>query len=299
MSLRTAELPRTALVEAAGLLGRACRFDRAAGVAEEKLLGASPQGRGVALGAFDGARLLGVAALAGKWLRLLAVEPEATRQGVGTALLRHAEALVRAAGGRGVRTADEPGNYLTPGVDARDGETLGWLERRGFSRVGENESWKVRLAENPLVSPARAVALAAQAEARGYVIERAGAADAGRLSAWVGEHFGAAWAFEVERALESDPPAVHVARARADGPLAAFAAHDGNNRGLGAFGPAGTVPAHRGLGLGLALLVRCLADVAAAGHLESAIPWIGPRDYYQRAVGAVPDRRFVVLERPV
>ncbi len=268
-------------------------------MAEEKLFGPSPEGPGVALGAFGGARLLGVAAVAGRWLRLLAVEPEGRRQGVGTALLPHAEALVRATGERCLRTAAEPGNYLTPGVDARDGETLGWLERRGFARVGENESWKVPLVENPLVSPARAATLAAHVEARGYAIKRAVAADAGRLSGWVGEHFSTAWAFEVERALESDPPAVHVALCRADRALVAFAAHDGNNRGLGAFGPAGTVPAHRGLGLGLALLVRCLADVAAAGHLESAIPWVGPRDYYQRAVGAVADRRFVVLERPV
>jgi hypothetical protein len=83
------------------------------------------------------------------------------------------------------------------------------------------------------------------------------------------------------------------------GAIVAFAAHDGNNRGLGWFGPGGTVPAHRRFGLGLALLVRSLLDVAAAGHADAIVPWVGPEDFYARAVGAVTDRHFVVLERPL
>ena len=102
---------------------------------------------------------------------------------------------------------------------------------------------------------------------------------------------------EAARALENDPPGVHLALA--GGELCAFACHDGNNRGLGGFGPAGTLAAHRGRGAGRALLIRCLLDVAAAGHQDAVIAWIGPREFYERSVGARPGPRFAVLERPL
>jgi hypothetical protein len=98
----------------------------------------------------------------------------------------------------------------------------------------------------------------------------------------------------VDRALGGDSPAVHLAL-DADGAIAAFAAHDGNNRGLGWFGPAGTLMPHRGKGLGEALLVACLVDLAGEGRQSCTVAWIGPRDFYQRAAGIAREDRFVVL----
>ncbi len=74
-----------------------------------------------------------------------------------------------------------------------------------------------------------------------------------------------------------------------------FAAHDGNNRGLGWFGPMGTLDTHRGQGLGEALLLGCLLDVVDRPD-GGVIAWVGPVGFYSRACGAVPDRRFVVFE---
>jgi len=298
MIVEVARLERDALAAASALLGRACPFDRGATiVAEEKLFGASPHGPGAACGAWGEGRLVGVAVVSARWLRLLAVDPLARGRGVGTALLTRAAAHARAGGERVLRTAGQPGNYLTPGADVRDHETLAWLERRGFARVGARESWRVALAGNPLVSLERAAAFEADLRTRGYGVRRAAAADAPALVPWIATHFTDGWAFEVGRALELEPPGVYVAAREADGTVVAFAAHDGNNRGLGEFGPAGTLPAYRGQGLGAALLVRSLLDVAAAGHADSVIPWVGPGEHYRRAVGAVPDRRFAVLER--
>ena len=298
MTVEVARLERDALAAAAALLARACPFDRGATiVAEEKLFGASPYGPGAAYGAREEGRLAGVAVVSNRWLRLLAVDTPARRRGVGTALLSRAAVHACAGGERVLRTADQPGNYLTPGVDVGDHATLAWLERRGFARVGARESWRVALAGNPLVSPERAAALEADLRTRGYAVRRAAAADAPELLPWIAAHFTEAWAFEVGRALELEPPAVHVAVHEADGTVVAFAAHDGNNRGLGEFGPAGTLPTQRGQGLGAALLVLALLDVAAAGREDAVIPWVSSGEHYRRAVGAVPDRRFVVLER--
>ena len=100
----------------------------------------------------------------------------------------------------------------------------------------------------------------------------------------IAREFGGAWPFEVARALQFAPSGVHVAVHVATGDYAAFAAHDGNNQGLGWFGPAGTWPAHRGQGLGEAALLACLVDVAAT-HDVCEVAWIGPRPFYQKAAG--------------
>ncbi|MEJ7598428.1 MAG: hypothetical protein WKG01_11000 [Kofleriaceae bacterium] len=119
-------------------------------------------------------------------------------------------------------------------------------------------------------------------------------ADEHALLEAVTQEFGGAWPFEVARALAHDPPAVHVAMR--DGAYCAFAAHDGNNRGIGWFGPTGTWPAHRGQGLGEATLIACLVDVGAA-HGRCEVAWIGPRPFYDKAAGIVDERRFVLLTR--
>ncbi|HET7505514.1 MAG TPA: GNAT family N-acetyltransferase [Kofleriaceae bacterium] len=289
-----APLPRSALPEATGVLSAACRFDRAAEVADEKLFGDGPAGPPQPLGAWDGEALVGVAAVAGRTLRVLAVAPAARRCGTGSALLSACIDAARAAGAPALRTLDQPGNYLAPGIDERNVEAIGWLERRGFRRLPElRTNVLIDVRGNPRVSAARAVELAASAAQRGYEVRRARAVEQALLDA-VAVEFGGAWPFELARALAADPPGVHVALR--DGAYAAFAAHDGNNRGLGWFGPTGTWPAHRGQGLGEALLVACLVDVAAH-HAQCEVAWIGPRPFYDKVAGIAGERRFHVHVR--
>jgi mycothiol synthase len=266
-------------------------------VAEEKVIGPSPiDERPAAWVALDGDATVGVAVSSGRWLRLLAVAPSARRRGAGGALLAAAEADVSARGATRVQTLDQPGNYLAPGVPADDGEAIAWLERRSYARVAENVNLRVDVQGNPRVSAERAAEAAGRAAAAGYAVRRAAAADRAPLIAMIDAGFSPAWAFEVERALDRDRPDVHLATDATGAPVA-FAAHDGNNRGLGWFGPAGTLPAHRGRRLGEALLLACLVDTADAGHARSTIAWIGPRDFYDRAAGITDERRFVVLAK--
>lgn len=267
-------LGREHLDEAREVLRAACAFDRAAVVAEEKLFEPAPAGPAEAWGARVGRRLVGVAAATGKWLRLLAVTPDARRHGLGGALLDATGAT---------RTMDLPGNYLAPGIDERDVETIAWLERRGWTRKGTNTNLLIEVRGNP-----RVVAPPPRAE---YELRRAGPGD-GALIAAIAAEFGGAWPFEVARALEGG--GVHVAIH--DGAYAGFAAHDGNNAGLGWFGPAGTWPAHRGKGVGEALLLACYLDVAA-DHDVCEVAWIGPRAFYERVAGIAGERRFVVLTK--
>lgn len=292
--MRIEPLERSELPAAAALLATACAFDRAAEVAEEKLFGDGPTGAPQPLVAWDGGELVGVAAVAANRIRLLAVLPSARGRGVGGALLDACSAAARAAGATALRTLDQPGNYLAPGIDERNTETIGWLERRGWRRHGDARVnvW-IEVRGNPRVSAARAGELAAMAASHGYEIRRARSDERALLEA-VATEFGGAWSFELARALDHDPAGVHVALK--DGAYCGFAAHDGNNRGLGWFGPTGTWPAHRGHGLGEALLIACLVDVARH-HARCEVAWIGPRAFYDKVAGIAEERRFVVLTR--
>ncbi|MBA2543859.1 MAG: GNAT family N-acetyltransferase, partial [Deltaproteobacteria bacterium] len=146
---------------------------------------------------------------------------------------------------------------------------------------------------NPRVSEQRVAELTAAASTKGYEVRRARADEHALLDA-VRTEFGGAWPWELERALGHEPAGVHVALH--DGAYCAFAAHDGNNRGLGWFGPTGTWPAHRGKGLGEVLLLACLVDVGRE-HARCEVAWIGPRPFYEKVAGIVEDRRFILLAR--
>lgn len=281
------------------MLADACAFDRATEVADEKLFGPGPGPGAVgevmprAFGAWDGDALVGVAAVASRWLRVLAVVPRARKRGAGGALLEACEAAARAGGEPRLRALDQPGNYLAPGIDERNTDAIAWLERRGWKRGEARLNVLIDVRGNPRVSAERGRELAHAAAARGYEVRRA-RADETALVAAVAAEFGGAWPFELASALRHEPAGVHVTLV--DGAYCAFAAHDGNNRGLGWFGPTGTWPAHRGKGLGEALLVACLVDVAAE-HSQCEVAWIGPRPFYEKVAGIAGERRFVAIAK--
>jgi GNAT superfamily N-acetyltransferase len=307
--MRVAPVLESSLPFAKAVLEQACAFDRAGEVAHEKLFGPGPLSAPragepapqlalpTAVGVWDEHdELVGVAAACGKWLRVLAVVPAARSRGAGSALL----AACEAAGAR--RTLDQPGNYLAPGIDVRNTDTIAWLERRGWHKAGDpRTNVLIRVRDNPRVTAERARQLAAAAAGKGYEVRRARPDEHALLEA-VRAEFGGAWPLELDRALAFSPggalgvqPGVPVAIK--DGQYCAFAGHDGNNAGLGWFGPTGTWPAHRGQGLGEALLVACLVDVAAE-HERCEVAWIGPRPFYEKVAGIVEDRHFVVLAKP-
>lgn len=278
--------------DAVGVLAAACLYDRASDVTTEKLWGEGPHGQPQAFGAWQADHLVGVAAVAQQWVRIIAVVPQARRCGVGSALLATCEAAAAAGGHTRLRMLDEPGNYLAPGIDERNADAIEWLCRRGWRRDGERRcNAVIAVRDNPRVTVARVAERTAALRANGYEIRRAARGEAGLVDA-IRIAFGGAWPFEVERALGGDSPGVHVAIA--DGQYCAFAAHDGNNRGLGWFGPAGTWPEHRGRGLGEVLLLSCLLDVAR-DHDHCEVAWIGPRAFYDKVAGIIGERQFVAV----
>lgn len=292
--MRVAALDREDLKAVQPIVEAAFPFDRVAIVVEEKLLGPNGSRPGTTLVAWDGSAPAGVIAMAGRWIKLFAVDPQKRGRGVGTVLLDLARTWVRQRGGGGkLRFMDHPGNYLSPGLDARETAGRDWVEKHNFKVASHNFNLRVPLTDNPKVTEARARELAERAKARGYEVRRVGKRERDLLLRVAAEAFAPAWAFELGRAMDQDPPAVFAAFK--EGSPVAFAAHDANNSGLGWFGPAGTLTAHRGSGLGEALLLACLLDVRGAPE-GGVIAWIGPREFYAKAAGAADDRAFVVYE---
>lgn len=289
----------TDLPQAIALLRAACEFDSADIVAEEKLFGTAPYAEGVqSIAALHHDQLVGVAAIDGNRIRLLAVAPAARGHGIGAALLAWCEQHARAAGHPRIWALGQAGNYLAPGIDTRNQPTLDWLQRRRWHASSDiRTNLIVATHDNPQVSPVRGRALADEAATRGYQIRRA-RHDETRLLDAIAAEFGGAWPFEVERALhwQKNDLAVGVHVATRGDDYCAFAAHNGNNTGLGWFGPAGTWPAHRGHRLGEAVLIACLLDVAA-DQSTCEIAWIGPEPFYQKSCGILGRRTFVAMSR--
>lgn len=293
--LAICDLTREALPRAVELFAKACLFDPAHRVAEELLFGAASAELGAQpIGAYVREELVGVACTSGKWLRVLAVDPKHRARGVGTALVERCEEAIRAHAPC-VRLLDQPGNYLAPGIDVRNRETIEWFERRGYKTLGSACNLVVDLTDNALISSERLAKRKEELARRGFVVDRLGASCVQSLTRRVVQAFSSGWAYQVRRASAMVPSGVHVATVRDTGEFAGFSVRDGNNQGLGWFGPMGTFPEFRGNGVGGALLLQTMLDVQKQGHKSCEVAWIGPREFYQKHVGIQSERHFCVM----
>lgn len=240
-------------------------YDLAA-LTEEKCFGEGIAGAPVVRVFESDAKVKGAAVTCGKWLRILAVDRDARRQGIGTALLSD-ESVVFA----------EPGNYLTPGVLMTDDGTRAFFAARGF--VETQTTWNLEVDLAGISGDA----------------ERPTHADADRVLSFVEREFGRIWRFEAARAFEREVPPAFIAEEA--GAITGFAVHDVNNRGLGFFGPTGVMKSMRGRGVGCRLLLASLADLRRLGYTRAVIPWTDALEFYRKCCGAAPAHRFVAIQK--
>ena len=207
----------------------------------------------------------GIAVTCGHYLRLLAVDRTRRAHGIGTALLRDAEA-------HGARIIGaEAGNYFVPGAPEA---LIGFF--RGYHETARTQNL---IASTAFDAPT--------------TVRRAQHGERERVLDFIAKNFGTAWRFEAARAFEAEEPTLMLAEV--DGNIAGFAAHEANNRGLGTFGPTGVAHAYRGRGIGRALLLASLADLRRLGYANAIIPWTDAIEFYHRACGASVSATFVTL----
>jgi GNAT superfamily N-acetyltransferase len=232
-------------------------------VAEEKVFGAGLRGEAVPTVYEENGKLIGISVTCGPVLRLIAVDPEHRRRGIGSQLLDGNVAFAFA----------EPGNFFTPGVIESDTGTRAFFAKHGFIE----EQWTSNLETTQLPDTIP------------MGVQRVSHATRGRVLAFVEKNFGHAWRFECANAGSRLFFIEH------DGEIAGFAAHDANNRGLGFFGPTGVAEPMRGRGFGTLLLHASLADLRSMGYTRVVIPWTDAVEFYAKACAARTTHRFALM----
>lgn len=258
-----------ALVEVA-MPGEGLSTDDLLGVCFDDELGTS-EVLGDELGAASVAVRDGIGAI-----QLLAVPPDARREGRGRRLLDDATAWAFDEGATRVTIGAAPPWYLWPGIDVRWIEAQVLAESAGFRLAGASMNMScptgVRIRVPDGVTLRRVVA----------------DDDAVAVLALCERAFDPPWRHEVGRGIEHG--ACHAAFDEGTGAVLGFAAHSVSRAGW--FGPTGVDPDHRGRGVGGPLLSACLLDLKVAGFDRCEIAWIGPTSFYAKVAGAEISRVF-------
>jgi mycothiol synthase len=226
------------------------------------------------------------------YVKLMAVAAAYRRRKIGTLLYETAEKMLIAKGATHIRWYDVPLNYFMPGLDPRYTEAICFATKQGFKQSGEAINMLVDLTARDWTTSSEEEVL----KKKGVEVQRAGSEDIPALKELIQKEWEL-WDFELDMAMKDDPPSVHIALI--NGSVKAFSMHNGNNKGTGWFGPMGTHPDARGLGVGSVLLKRCLADMRHQGHQHAVIPWVGPVAFYSHYADARINRVFWRMEKVV
>lgn len=136
----------------------------------------------------------------------------------------------------------------------------------------------VRLYELPDASE-----IYAAIEKQGITLRRARGYERHIVAAWAGKHFSTKWESEVKIAFSRQPVTCYVATKNHK--ILGFACYETTARGF--YGPTGVGEDARGSGIGKALLFKCMEGLKDMGHVYGMIGGVGPRKFYEKAIGAV------------
>jgi GNAT superfamily N-acetyltransferase len=249
----------------------------------------------VRLLARDGDQIVGVAvgSVVGTkgFLDLLAVAPELRRRGIASELIANWESRATALGAESLSIGANLHAYAWPGIDIRYTPAIATFLHVGYLRQNVLFNMDVDL---PRVRPPDAAELS-NIEKAGVAVRRGTMEDAGALARHTAKEWFEAWARETQIALRKPTPSIFLAIANDD--VIGFAAHSVFRAAH--FGPLGTAPAWRRIGLGGILTRLALADMAANGHRSGQIAWVNEAaiPFYSRCSNARLGRTFWTMTR--
>lgn len=115
------------------------------------------------------------------------------------------------------------------------------------------------------------------------LVRRANTFEMTHVCAFIETTFSRSWADETQAAFARQPVSCYLAIE--DRQVVGFATYDSTRRAF--FGPTGVNPAHRGRGIGKALLLASLWGLWDLGYAYGIIGGAGPVEFYQKACGAI------------
>lgn len=121
-------------------------------------------------------------------------------------------------------------------------------------------------------------------EAKGVKIIRPMTPNRYKVHDFIASHFGEGWANETDTAFTRFPVSCFIAIDAETKQILGFAAYDCTCKAY--FGPTGVDPEKRGLGIGRALLLRCMEALRDEGYGYAIIGGAGPVNFYAKCCGA-------------
>lgn len=119
----------------------------------------------------------------------------------------------------------------------------------------------------------------------GFEIRRPMASEGISLQMWISENFSEGWASEILPGISRIPSSVFVAVDNSSMSPAGFCCWDCT--ALGFLGPVGVAEAHKGKGLGQALVLSVLHAMAEQGYGYAAVGDAGPVQFFRKVCDAV------------
>ena len=226
------------------------------------------------------------------YVTLIAVAPDAQRQGVGTQLLAYAERYLRSQGRSLAMIAPYAPGYFIPGVDVNAyGGALQFLKKHGYAEVYRPLAMETSLWN---LEPPQWV----REKSRAFDLRPFEPALAVPLLEFVRAEFPGDWVRVVRetagRILAGDPPERLIAALDTGGRVVGFA-HYENER----FGPIGVAASQRGRGIGQVLMFATLAAQRAAGFRAAWFLWSDDKtaERIYKGAGFKETRRFAVMKK--
>ena len=121
-------------------------------------------------------------------------------------------------------------------------------------------------------------------EAKGVKIIRPMTPNKYKVHDFIASHFGEGWANETDTAFTRFPVSCFIAIDAETKQILGFAAYDCTCKAY--FGPTGVDETKRKLGIGRALLLRCLEALRDEGYGYAIIGSAGPVNFYNKCCGA-------------
>ena len=230
------------------------------------------------------------------YITLLAVAPEAQRQGVGSQLLEHAEQYLRSQGKSVVMISSYAPGYFIPGVDVNAyGPALDFLKKHGYIEVIRPVSMEASLWDWSIPQWVRERQQKLSGE--GTVIEPYHPELTLPLLEFARKEFPGDWVRVVRetagRILSGDSP-TRLLAAIDNGTIVGFAHHE-NER----FGPIGVAQSQRGRGVGQVLMFATLQAQREAGFRSAWFLWSDDKtaERIYNGAGFKEVRRFALMKK--
>ncbi len=224
------------------------------------------------------------------YVKLLCVDSNWRRNGYAKMLYESVEQKMKKHGVKQIRIYESWPNYFMPGVDAFYTEAVCFFERLGYKKFGDTSNLTADLSLQIFDTEVEEMKLLQEK----IIFRRASVSDKENIIKWLQAKFPA-WIGEVTSAYQNNPITLFICEH--EGKLIAFSAHEGNNKGIGWFGPMGTDTVLRGKGIGGILLRKCLKDMKEMGFVKAIIPWVGPIPFYMLYANAKVERVFWRYEK--